>query len=183
MTVHKVDDLVMNSLVKKANKDIIMMGVCISSGKCQLFELLEEFLGHLTSLTQKRQLVLGIGFLIGVLKGFFTSSAEGSESAPIWYHGINDLVDEIGGELLRESSYEETEVESDVSVVIHKFTPVCSIVEKLFTLECVPILCVSEVFWLFDVFLFGFSWGSGCTGSWTRGSTSSWCGRVCSSSS
>ena len=118
MTIYKVDNLVVDGLVKEVDKDIVMVSVSVSSGECQLVKLLEEFLGHLASLMQKCQLILSVGFLIGVLEGFFTSSVESPKSAPIQYCSIDDLIDEIGGKLLRESSCEETRIESDAVVVI-----------------------------------------------------------------
>ena len=118
MTVYEVNDLVMDGFVKEANKNIIMVGVGIASSECQLVQFLEEFLSHLTPLTQKCQLILGIGFLISILEGFFASPVEGSKGTPIWYHSIDDLVNEIGSKLLREPSCEETEVKSDVGMII-----------------------------------------------------------------
>ena len=82
MAIYQVNDLVMNSLVEETNKDIIVMGVCVSCGECQQVEFLEEFLSRLRSLMQKRQLVLGIGFLVCVLEGFLTLLSEIRERSP-----------------------------------------------------------------------------------------------------
>ena len=158
-----------------------MMGVCITSGKCQLVEFLEEFLSCFRTLSQQRQLILGIGLLVGVLEGFFAFLTEILERSPSGYAHSNNLVDEVGCELFRQSPHKETEVESDLSrLVISKLVLVFFIIKELLMLELVPVLCICEVFRFLDMFLFRVpNYRSGDRGgnrscSWVWVSTSSW---------
>ena len=89
-------------------------------------------------------MVFSIGLLVDVLEGFFTSPAESPESSPIWYGVINDLVNKIGSKLLGQSSYEEAEVESDVSHIICELVFIFFVVEEFLTFELVPVLCIDK---------------------------------------
>ena len=79
MTIHKVNNLVVDCFVEETDKDIVMMNIGVASSKCQQVKLLKEFLSRFRSLTQERQLVLGVGFLVGILESFFALLPEISE--------------------------------------------------------------------------------------------------------
>ena len=72
------------------------MQVHISCCECQLIELLEELFHSFAFLFEKYELILGIGFLISVLEGGFTSCVKVREGSSHWECIFHALIDEIG---------------------------------------------------------------------------------------
>ena len=117
-----------------------MVGVGVTCGERQQVEFLEEFLRRPCSLTQERQLVLGVGLLIGVLEGFFAFLLEVLKCSPPGKTHSNDLIDEISRKLFWQSSCKEAEVESDSSGVIEsKFVEAFFIVKELLSFKLFPV--------------------------------------------
>ena len=100
MAIYKVNDFVVNGFVEEADEDIVVMGICISGGERQQIKFLKEFLSCFRTLSQQRQLVLSIGLLVGILEGFFTFLAKIGERPPPGETHSDDLVNEVGRELL-----------------------------------------------------------------------------------
>ena len=101
MSIYKVDDLTVNGFMEKLEKDVIMMGISVTSSECQLVEFLEEFLSRFRTLSQQCQLIFSVGLLVGILEGFFAFLPEVLKCSPSGKTHPNDLVDEIGRKLLR----------------------------------------------------------------------------------
>ena len=58
----------MDGIFDELYEDITMMSIVVSCNEGQLVEFLEEFLRRLASLLQESDLVLGVGFLVFILK-------------------------------------------------------------------------------------------------------------------